>query len=331
MLTTSRKRARAWLARRRFAAYPVHALRLKRKFDGGDGGAFARYVASIRPPEFVRGMALRLMLIDGVKAVTFEHDDMRWQTDLGDEIGFHLYLTGQYEGPEISAVLDWLRLNRPQQVMIDIGANIGTTSVPFALAGYTVVAVEPVPATFDMLKSNVRMNALESRVNCVQSAISEQSGVLEMWTGDGSGQAEVAVPGREPAATRWGGAGRIVEVESRPLHEILLAGSVAAHEVALVWADVQGAETAVIRTATDLWTTGVPLYCEVDPTSLELQVGVEAFVDEVVLHFNEFVTRDDLLRGRYEPQPISSFRSWVGCIGAVGSTAYSDVLLIPTI
>lgn len=317
------------MAHQRFATHPAEALRLKRKLDGGDGGAFAQHVASVCSQEFLRDMTLRAMLLDGVKAVEFEHDGMHWQTDLGDEIGAHLYRTGTYEGPEIAAVLEWLRLNREQKVVVDVGANIGTTSVPFAQAGYRVVAVEPVPATFAMLRANVFSNDLGELVHCVQSAVSEQSGVIEMWTGDGSGQAEVAVDGKRPATTRWGGAGTIVEVCTQPLTEILTACSVPPEDVALVWADVQGAETAVIRTAADCWDAGVPLYCEVDPTSLDVQVGVAKFVGEVEQHFGGFVTRDALLVGRFEPSPISGFGAWVDSIGAVGSNSYSDVLLVP--
>jgi FkbM family methyltransferase len=202
---------------------------------------------------------------------------------------------------------------------MDLGANVGTTSIPFAQAGYDVIAVEPVPATFAMLTMNVERNDLGERIRCVQRAITAQPGAVDMWTGFGSGQAEVATAGT-PAMERWGDRGQLITVTGVPVCDI------ANRDVTLVWADVQGSETTVIETGVSLWAEGTLLYLEVDPWSLDQHGGLDRFRRAVHDHFVGFVTRDDLIADRPE-RAIGNFDDFVGSIGA---NTYDDALLIPS-
>jgi FkbM family methyltransferase len=61
---------------------------------------------------------------------------------------------------------------------VDVGANCGLYSVlgPLWNPNLQVIAFEPVPAIFDGLQRNVRMNHLESNVRCENIALSRQSG-----------------------------------------------------------------------------------------------------------------------------------------------------------
>lgn len=265
-----------------------------------------------------RRIAVALLKPDGV-VIDFERDGLRWRVDTGDEIGEQLYTTGSYEAAEIAAVLGWLP--RATGTVVDLGANVGTTTIPFALAGYEVVAIEPIVATYSMLVENVTRNAVADRVRCINAAVVDEPGPVRMYTGTGSGQAEVAVAGRDPAMLRWGGQGDEVVVDGIRLEDVGLVPA----GVALVWADVQGSEASVIQTGAFLWEAGVPLYLEVDPTSLDLHGGVRHFVELVERHFGSYLSRTALLRG--EPaEPIASFGPWVGTIR---SHSYSDALLVP--
>jgi FkbM family methyltransferase len=303
-------------------SHPLRAVKMAAAIERGDG----RYLANSLEGDVAGDAVLGLMVRGGVETVTFRRDSHRWTTDLGDEIGRSLWRSGGYETEEIEAVLGWLtRTGRTSGWIADVGANIGTTTVPFADAGYRVLAVEPVPATFAMLTQNVAANGVSERVVCANRAVSADAGVLEMWTGFGSGQAEIAVEDREPALTRWGDKVDLVKVDALPLAELLGTHDVVTDDLTLVWADVQGTETGVILSATEYWAAGVPLYLEVDPASLDLHDGIDAFLTAVATHFDSFLTRSDLI-DHGKPRPITDFP---GFVASIDSTSYSDALLIP--
>lgn len=72
-------------------------------------------------------------------------------------------------------------------VIVDIGAHIGTFSVPLATNNpVTVFAVEPDRINSKYLKANIQINGLDNRVIPVQKAISSAFGQLEFVEGDAS-------------------------------------------------------------------------------------------------------------------------------------------------
>jgi FkbM family methyltransferase len=289
-----------------------------------NGALLAGYLMQRLPRDVMRAVGVEIVARDGA-VIDFERNGLRWTVDTGDEIGRELYVTGVYEGVEIAAVLEWLTENDAKKFLVDLGANVGTTSIPFALAGYDVLAVEPVPATFEMLTTNVRRNGLDGSVQCAQRAISAADGHVRMWTGFGSGQAELTLDGEQPEEDVAGARGDLIEVSSSRLDSVLAAHGVHAQSVGLVWADVQGSETAVIQTGTALWAAGVPLYLEVDPSRLAAHGGLDTFERAVCDHFVSFIPRDELVLGRPAPRPVNVFSAFVRSI-APGS--YTDALFI---
>ena len=72
---------------------------------------------------------------------------------------------------------------KPGMVALDIGANIGY--VTLFIANYVgpkgyVYAVEPSPRNFEILKKNIELNHLQSRVDTFQFAFSTKSGVRDL-------------------------------------------------------------------------------------------------------------------------------------------------------
>jgi FkbM family methyltransferase len=77
----------------------------------------------------------------------------------------------------------WFRDYRPRpgDVILDIGAEVGTDTLPFADAvGPTgkVVAVEAHPVTFRLLQRTVELSGLNDRVICLNAAIASKGGTL---------------------------------------------------------------------------------------------------------------------------------------------------------
>ncbi len=78
--------------------------------------------------------------------------------DLREPIAFHLLINGSYE-PQIQDLLH--RILRPSGTFIDVGANIGTFTIPAAKyvgpSGH-VIAIEASPNIFNVLQKNVALN-----------------------------------------------------------------------------------------------------------------------------------------------------------------------------
>jgi len=251
-----------------------------------------------------------------------EHDGVRWTVDVGDSIGEQLFSDGSFQRDELRAVLSWIEA-RPG-VVVDLGANIGPTAIACARAGRAVVAVEPVPSTFALLRRNVEQNELDDRVTCVRHAISSASHV-EMWTSSASGQNEVRVQDQPPGFLDFGVEAREpVQVDAIGLDDLVTSCGLAPADVALVWSDTQGSEADVIDTGTHLWASAVPLWVEVWPAGLRLHGGSDRFLESVQRHFRAFIPRDDLVTGRRRERPIAGFATWFATV-----QYETDVLLIP--
>jgi len=293
----------------------------------GDGKALAETLSARLSEREIRRLAFSLLAEEPTE-LTCDRDGLTWTVDTGDEVGESVYVDGRYSGEEIDAVLAWLGDNHKSTV-VDVGANVGTTTLPFARVGYHVVAIEPVPTTFAMLSRNVEANGLGSTVRCVNRAISAAAGQVDMWVTKGSGLSELEAAGQGPGFSQIGptfeAMKQRISVESDRLDELLVSEGVKIEDIALVWSDTQGSESYVIETGMDLWTAGVPLYCEVDPTLLSLHGGLDSFLGLVEGTFAQFLTRDVLISGG-SPRDIKTFRTFTA---ELTGFSCSDALLIP--
>lgn len=259
--------------------------------------------------------------------LSFERSETRWTVDVGDEIGCELFATGGYEAEEIASLLGWVQAHRPAghfPVALDAGANVGTTSIPLARAGYRVIAIEPVARTASMLERNVADNGLDGGIDVVRAAIVESDHEVEMVRSRGSGQSELASAGRGYGFDRWGfGDWGSEKVPGRRLESVVDEAGVDADDIAFVWSDVQGAEEGVVRSGAKLWAAGAPLWQEVWPYAIERHGGAEGFFSAVEEHFGAFLTLQAVVRDE-PPIPLRHFREWAATI-----PSFSDALLLP--
>ena len=91
-------------------------------------------------------------------------------------------LTNQYE-PLQPYVLAELSRSCNAKVFLDVGANIGFYSVFLAdeLGLKKVYAYEPMPAAFDQLIENIKLNEQENIIQPVKCALSSEVGQTEMY------------------------------------------------------------------------------------------------------------------------------------------------------
>ncbi len=108
--------------------------------------------------------------------IAVRRQGLRWRLDLRDNLQAVLYYAGRYE----PAVTRFLRAElKPDDVVLDIGANIGLHSLGAAkqlrdLGGGQVIAFEPAEDTLDKLRAAAELNGLADYITLVPAALGER-------------------------------------------------------------------------------------------------------------------------------------------------------------
>jgi FkbM family methyltransferase len=176
------------------------------------------------------------------------------------------------------------------RTLLDVGANIGTTSI-FALTSQgfpAAIAIEPQPDTFRLLRMNVVANDLEERVRTFQCAVSDADGTARMSNPAKSGNAKILPPDLRKRV-------REIAVPSRKLDSMVESGDIASDEIGLVWLDVQGHEGHVLAGASRLTERGIPVVLEFSPRLLTRSEGLEPLVGALSRDYTDIV---DLRAGK---------------------------------
>ncbi len=119
----------------------------------------ARLARSLRFARRIRGhfpLARRVLGVRDGQAFRVHNAEGWFEGSLDSVVDEQLYLTGGYEEPLIGPFLELF----PQgsDVVLDIGANVGTHSLAFARHFREVIAFEPSPDVFAKLERNLALN-----------------------------------------------------------------------------------------------------------------------------------------------------------------------------
>lgn len=96
----------------------------------------------------------------------------------------HYISPGLCEFEDMAFVMHYLR---PNDLFVDIGANIGAfTVLASGAAGCQTVAFEAAPDTFEALSRNIRLNGLQDRVTAVMAAAAQKEGDTFFTSGLGT-------------------------------------------------------------------------------------------------------------------------------------------------
>jgi FkbM family methyltransferase len=296
-------------------------------------GQLLHLLLPIRSP--LRTHALRSLLwrlLQGqAELLSFQRQGMHWCGPITSSITASLFINGQYQHESLPALLRWLAENtdwHARRTIVNVGANIGDSAI--ALAKQTdkrILACEPVPDVFQLLRENVRANHLEQRIDACQLAIATEDGWAEMLVPHDPGYSEVRNTGGgqgfpHPLAE----CGRF-RVWTQPLANLLRDQTIPCGDVGLVWSDTQGCESEVIASGAGLWRAGVPLWVEVWPRGLQAHGGVERFLSLARTHFRRFIPQRCFAKpGRIQPREIADLEALVRTLAGPD---FTDVLLIP--
>lgn len=250
-----------------------------------------------------------------------------------DAVGRTVFLSGGFDETEMEAAVQFLEQHTGRSLsgrcFIDIGANIGTTTI-LALNRYgasDVIAFEPAPDTHRLLSATVAANGLSDRVDARQVGLTDHAGIALM-------EASQWGDTRTPATlfNNWGDrrirahlATADSESASWPTTEVAVARledqGIDWSRVSLVWMDVQGHEGHVLAGAPDLAALGVPVLTEYTPHLLRASGGISLFHDAAT----RFATVVDVRTGRTMPGPaVQDLAEYYS-----GPSDYTDLLLVP--
>ncbi|GAB3041964.1 FkbM family methyltransferase [Natronobiforma cellulositropha] len=131
--------------------------------------AFARRVRS-------RALALGHAAYDRLVGYNYEQELLARRADTaGGPIRSYELLTRHRS----DAMLAELAACGPRAVVFDLGANVGIYALALASSAHErqVVAVEPSPVALERLRTNVRLNGLESQIRVVPCGVGDARGV----------------------------------------------------------------------------------------------------------------------------------------------------------
>ncbi len=129
-----------------------------------------------------------------------------------------------------------LHVTNAEDLFVDIGANVGSyTILACAAKGAKGVCFEPVPATFERLMDNIRINNLSGRVEALNLGLSDTEGEL-VFTSSENCTNHVVADGEQSSDP--------VRVKVLPLDVILKGQSPSTLKI-----DVEGFETPVLAGA----------------------------------------------------------------------------------
>lgn len=244
-----------------------------------------------------------------------------------DPIGRSLYVRRRYE---LSLVTRALELLRDMQVIppkgegaiIDAGANNGVISIGMLHRGEVArsIAIEPEPENFSLLVRNVKQNGFEDSILCLNYAVSEQPGPLELELSETNladhrvrcqlHRADPEAPDLEPSRA-------VIRVKAEPLDNLLgEAPEEFQCEPCLLWIDIQGYEGFAFLGAEKLLAKGIPVVSEIWPYGIERSgMSQEHFCSIAEEHWSSYWV---LRRGRFVRYPIGILNVFFEELGTSG-------------
>ncbi|MTD43081.1 FkbM family methyltransferase [Conexibacter sp. W3-3-2] len=179
------------------------------------------------------------------------------------------------------------------KVLLDIGGNIGTTSL-YAVRRYgarAAIAVEPAPSNLRLLRLNLHENGATDDVRILELALSDRDGTVQLeLSPENSGDHRVRTGAASAAPGLIGEERRdLLSVRACRLDTLAQEGEIDADALGLIWMDVQGHEGHVLAGADAVLARGIPVVLEYWRYGLDRAEGLELLHDSIRRHFSRVV------------------------------------------
>ncbi|MBZ9793018.1 FkbM family methyltransferase [Rhizobium sp. 3T7] len=197
-----------------------------------------------------------------VVSMTVDAGDHLMTFSPSDYIGRKVFRKGHFEREHVDRLITVLRergLMRKHGHLLEIGGNIGTQTVYFALSGAyaRIVSIEPDPRNFPLLQKNIRQNKLDRMVTLVNCAAGATAGEIDFFMN--------ANNHGKSSAYRKSASDEKTSVPVKPVTQILDELSIDPADIGLVWMDIEGYEPVACRSMLPLLSRRVPVYMEFTP------------------------------------------------------------------
>lgn len=215
------------------------------------------------------------------------------------------------------------------RTFVDIGANIGTSTVPAltVFGAADAVAIEPDAENYKLLRCNLIANDVEDRVRTLHAAVSDRNGtgVLELDRGNW---------GDHRVRTRAGVTSGGFQESTRPTVTVPLTRfddiarelPIDLDRVGIVWMDVQGHEGHVLAGASSLIASEIPVAIEYWPYGLRRADGLTLLHDLISDGYRTVVDIRASMSGAGSGEmPASQVHS---LDGRYPGETYTDLLLL---
>ncbi len=229
---------------------PAHEHQAAQAREQRLGEVCSEYLAALADPP-----SLKLLEKIGI-------DGFDWWVPLDPRVEDRVERAGR-QGLPLRAILQTREVGLGG-IMLDLGANLGRTSIPRVLLGdaRVVYAAEPFPANYAALVRNVAQYGLRGFVVPDQVAIGAERGELEMRVSRYPGGHRLLHKRRHPVET--------ISVQVWPVDQWIERMGVEPEAVTFVKVDTQGSELRVLRGASSLIARRhVAWQIEVDPALLK--------------------------------------------------------------
>lgn len=107
---------------------------------------------------------------------------MKLTSQMAGASSFYYYGLPDYE--EQKFLLNWLQ---PEDLFVDVGANVGGWSFLAAGAGANVIAVEPITESYNRFNENIKLNNCENKICLLKMGIGNTDGSLRFTTDQDTG------------------------------------------------------------------------------------------------------------------------------------------------
>lgn len=244
---------------------------------------------------------------------------------LRDEGVFVPYLKGKGFTPYISQHIKKLTSQYGQGTYIDIGANIGLTTIPIALtSSWDIHAIEPDPFNKSLLERNLLRNEVRGRVQIHSLAVSDSSGKISLRrspTNFGDFRITKDFNGQEFEDHLWDS----IEVPTKKLDQIFELTEL--KQPIIIKVDTQGAEPLVFMGGRGIFGSTTMVVMEFWPEGM-LRLGQDplVFLKTLAESFGEFEALE-VFTGRTIANSFDDVQKIVEELLRKRSSHYFDLIL----
>lgn len=182
-------------------------------------------------------------------------------------------------------------LATPKSYLLDIGGNVGLTTLPVAALGYKVYAFEPIPTSAHKILTAACMNGIEDKVKVELAAVGAKDGTMDVFLpifdDEGGIREDNTALSGDVAVKNVGGLTVALPTNIIKLDSWMETANVDPKHCLLVKVDVQGFELGVLQGAKQFLrenSNHVTVVAEQDPGLIETAGG---HAEQVLIYMHE--------------------------------------------